>query len=202
MWNLTFSPIVKLVLEVIEKLHKLSPLIVEFFTSSILLNDRIKITNLSIQNDHLVLMGKNDNFGYLSIYNYKLELLNEYFYGENNGLKVLDIFLINNKWYMFCEKDAHSQNGYFENVGSYDERKLCMMILNSQLSIEKIKYLNCNDGSETLKFITYKDNLFWMVIAGDTKYHYLKGDNALNTIDKLFEEEKRDLNIILNHNNY
>lgn len=173
----------------------------QVIVKTITLSNEVNPSNISIQNNSLILMGSKNNFGYLSFYNYNLDLMNEYYYGENNGLEAKEIFMIDNKWYLFCEKDSHSSNGFFENIGSDKERKVCLLILNNQFSIEKIKYLNCDDGIESLVDIDYKDNAFWFIIKGETNLHFFNSDISLNNPIKVYSDTNLNHKVILNYQN-
>lgn len=170
-------------------------------TQTIQLRDTIKPSMIKIENNSLVLLGEDDDFGYLSFYNYNLELMNEFFYAEDNGLKSVDVYNIENKWYLFCEKNSHSPNGFFENIGSDKEKKVCILILNNQFTIEKVRYLNCDDGIELLEKAYLRDNQFYFIIKGESKYHYLKSDLNFTTPILLNSEVNTEKEIILNYNN-
>lgn len=184
-----------------ENLRKVALVENQILKETFIFDSSILPVSIRIQNNSLIVMGEMNNFGYLSFYNYNLELLNEYFYGEDNGLVAQEVFNINNKWYLFCEKDSHSSNGFFENIGSDKERKVCLLVLNNQFAIEKIKYINCDDGVESLEKIYFQDNCFWFAIKGETKYHYFKSDIDMNKTIKLLEETNLEKEIILNYQN-
>ena len=155
-----------------QKLYKLRKGVIQ---KEVELGKELTINQIMLLNDYLYLVGDNEETGLIITYNLDLREVKQYTYGEGCHLKIKQVYLENNNWYLACSKDAHASEP-FASVGSFGEEKTCLIKLNNKMQISDILYFNHQKVKEVPKHLVKNSTGLYLVIQSGETYEAYKID--------------------------
>lgn len=132
------------------------------------------INQMQIHDANLWLVGEKDNDALIVKMNYAFAELKTYSFGGEAFEQFTHLLWLNDIPYVIGQKDAHSLNGPFANVGSQGERKPFVCRLNRDFQIEQSVYFNHEAGSEHSFDAYINATGIYFLLQTKSAYHYYR----------------------------
>lgn len=137
-----------------------------------------EVCNMKLVDDLIYIVGTKERDAIFYTYNLDLQMNYQYQYGGDNYEKFTDIYLLNDKIYLFGQKNGISNHSPFANVGSNTDLKSFVVSLDENFHIDKGFYINEHCQSETFEQIIVNNQSFYFIIKDEDNNFYQYHLNA------------------------